>query len=113
MDQIQPLVDKVMAEFGRIDILVNNAGLNFVMPAREMTQEGWNRLTNTNLKGGFFLSQAAGRIMKENGGGKIINVASIAGLRIQMNTPHYSIAKAGVIMATKCMAGSGGPTISG
>ncbi len=109
MDQIQPLVDKVMAEFGKIDILVNNAGLNFVMPAMEMTQEGWDRLMNTNLKGGFFLSQAAGRIMKEHGGGKIINVASIAGLIVQMNTPHYSIAKAGVIMATKCMAKEWGP----
>ncbi len=59
---------------------------------------------NTNLKSGFFLSRACGRVMRENGGGRIINVASIAGSRVQPNTPHYSIAKTGVIMATKCLA---------
>ena len=104
MDQLQPLVDRVVAEFGKIDILVNNAGTNFFMPAIDMTESGWDVVMNLDLKGLFFLSQAAARVMKEHGGGKIINVASVSGLRVQVPTGHYSIAKAGVIMATKVMA---------
>jgi NAD(P)-dependent dehydrogenase (short-subunit alcohol dehydrogenase family) len=104
MDHIQPLMDKVVAEFGKIDILVNNAGTNFFMPAIDMTEKGWDAVINLDLKGLFFLSQAAARVMKENGGGKIINVSSVSGLKVQVPTGHYSIAKAGVIMATKVMA---------
>jgi NAD(P)-dependent dehydrogenase (short-subunit alcohol dehydrogenase family) len=104
MDEIQPLVDKVVAEFGRIDILVNNAGTNFFMPAIDMTVEGWDAVINLDLKGLFFLSQACARVMREHGGGKIINVSSTSGLKVQVPTGHYSIAKAGVIMATKVMA---------
>jgi len=104
MDQIQPLVDKVVAEFGRIDILVNNAGTNFFMPAIDMTENGWDAVVNLDLKGLFFLSQAAARVMRDHGGGKIINVSSVSGIKVQVPTGHYSIAKAGVIMATKVMA---------
>jgi len=104
INQLQPLVDKVVAEFGKIDILVNNAGTNFFMPAIDMTEEGWDAVINLDLKGLFFLSQAVARVMREHGGGKIINVASVSGFRVQVPTGHYSIAKAGVIMATKVMA---------
>jgi len=104
IDQIQPLVDKVVAEFGKIDILVNNAGTNFFMPAIDMTERGWDSVINLDLKGLFFLSQAAARVMREHGGGKIINVSSTSGFKVQVPTGHYSIAKAGVIMATKVMA---------
>ena len=104
MEQIQPLVDRVVAEFGRIDILVNNAGTNFFAPAIDMTPEGWDAVVNLDLKGLFFLSQACARVMKEHGGGKIINISSVSGLKVQVPTGHYSIAKAGVIMATKVMA---------
>ena len=104
MDEIQPLVDRVVSEFGKIDILVNNAGTNFFMPAIEMTERGWDAVINLDLKGLFFLSQACARVMKEHGGGKIVNVSSTSGLKVQVPTGHYSIAKAGVIMATKVMA---------
>ena len=104
MDQIQPLADKVVAELGTIDILVNNAGTNFFMPAIDMTEGGWDVVMNLDLKGLFFLSQAVARVMKEHGGGKIINVSSTSGFKVQVPTGHYSIAKAGVIMATKVMA---------
>lgn len=104
MDQLQPLVDKVAAEFGKIDILVNNAGTNFFMPAIDMDERGWDAVINLDLKGLFFLSQAVARVMREHGGGKIINVSSVSGFRVQVPTGHYSIAKAGVIMATKVMA---------
>lgn len=104
MDQLQPLVDRVVAEFGRIDILVNNAGTSFYVSALEMTPEGWDAVMNLDLKGLFFLGQACARVMKEHGGGKIINISSTAGLKAQQSTPHYSIAKAAVIMATRVMA---------
>lgn len=104
MDQLQPLVDKVVADFGRIDILVNNAGTNFFAPAIDMDEKGWDAVMNLDLKGLFFLSQAAARVMRGQGGGKIVNISSVSGYRVQVPTGHYSIAKAGVIMATKVMA---------
>ena len=104
MDQLQPLVDKVVAEFGRIDILVNNAGTSFYSSSLDLTPDGWDAVMNLDIKGLFFLSQACARVMKEHGGGKIINISSTAGLRAQHTTPHYSIAKAAVVMATKVMA---------
>jgi NAD(P)-dependent dehydrogenase (short-subunit alcohol dehydrogenase family) len=104
IDQLQPLVDKVVAEFGKIDILVNNAGTNFFMPAIDMTEDGWDSVINLDLKGLFFLSQACARVMREYGGGKIINISSVSGYKPQVPTGHYSIAKAGVIMATQVMA---------
>ena len=104
-EDINNLVAKVREEFGRIDILVNNAGTNpTVAPALEVDERAWDVIMNVNLKGLFFLSQAVARVMREHGGGKIINVSSVSGLRVQVPTGHYSIAKAGVIMATKVMA---------
>jgi len=104
MEGLQPLVDKVVEAFGKIDILVNNAGTSFYMPAIDMSEKAWDSVLNTNLKGLFFLSQAAAKVMKENGGGKIINVASVAGIRAQVPTIHYSVSKAGVIMTTSALA---------
>ena len=104
MDQLQPLVDKVVAEFGRLDILVNNAGTNFFAPAIDMDEKGWDSVMNLDLKGLFFLSQACARVMRDQGGGRIVNISSVSGYRVQVPTGHYSIAKAGVIMATKVMA---------
>jgi len=104
VENIQPMVDKVVAEFGKIDILVNNAGTNFFMPAIDMDVRGWDAVIDLDLKGLFFLSQACARVMREHGGGKIINISSVSGYKVQIPTGHYSIAKAGVIMATKVMA---------
>ena len=108
MDQLQPLVDRVVKEFGRIDILVNNAGTNPSLSSTlEMTERLWDAVMNLNLKGLFFLSQAVAKVMKEQGGGNIINLASIDGIKPSL-TPEvghvYCISKAGVIMATKVMA---------
>jgi len=104
LEEINNLVDKAAAEFGRIDILVNNAATNPTMvPAMDIDDRAWDSIMNLNLKGLFFLSQAVARIMKEKGGGRIINVASVAGLSPDI-LPVYSISKAGVIMATKVMA---------
>jgi len=104
MDEINSLVLKVKDELGRIDILVNNAGTNPTMDqAIDIEERAWDSIMNLNLKGLFFLSQAVARLMKEQGGGKIINVASVAGITPDI-LPAYSISKAGVIMATKVMA---------
>jgi len=103
-EEIKGLVDTVTGEFGRIDILVNNAGANPVMDsALDIEERAWDTIMNLNLKGLFFLSQAVAKVMKEHGGGVIINVASTAGLR-PGGLPVYGISKAGVIMATKIMA---------
>jgi NAD(P)-dependent dehydrogenase (short-subunit alcohol dehydrogenase family) len=104
MEMIQPLVDRVIAEFGKIDILVNNAGMGFSVPAIEMTEKAWDSVINLDLKGLFFLSQAVVKVMKDKGGCRIINIASVDAFRVEVPLGHYSIAKAGVVMATKVMA---------
>jgi dehydrogenase/reductase SDR family protein 4 len=104
LDEINNLVSKVVSEYGKIDILVNNAATNpSVAAAIDADERAWDAVMNLNLKGLFFLSQAVARIMKEKGGGKIINIASIAGITPDI-LPIYSISKAGVLMATKVMA---------
>jgi len=104
MEEIKNLLSKIKEEFGKIDILVNNAGTNPTMAsALDVDERAWDSIMNLNLKGLFFLSQAAARVMKEKGGGKIINVASTAGITPDL-LPIYSISKAAVIMATKVMA---------
>jgi len=104
LDDINNLVTRVRDEFGKIDILVNNAATNPTMDqAIDVDERAWDSIMNLNMKGLFFLSQAVARLMKEQGGGKIINVASVAGITPDI-LPVYSISKAGVIMATKVMA---------
>jgi NAD(P)-dependent dehydrogenase (short-subunit alcohol dehydrogenase family) len=104
LEEINNLVSKVKEGFGRIDILVNNAGTNPTMDqAIDIEERAWDSIMNLNLKGLFFLSQAVARVMREQGGGKIINIASTAGITPDI-LPVYSISKAGVIMATKVMA---------
>jgi NAD(P)-dependent dehydrogenase (short-subunit alcohol dehydrogenase family) len=104
LEEINSLVSRVKDEFGRIDILVNNAATNPTMDqAIDIGERAWDSIMNLNLKGLFFLSQAVAMLMKEQGGGKIINVASIEGITPGI-LPVYAISKAGVIMATKVMA---------
>ena len=105
MEDINNLVAKVTAEFGKIDILVNNAGTSPALASSlEVDERLWDSILNLNLKGLFFLSQAAAKVMKEHGGGKIINVASMDGFKPEANIGTYAVSKAGVIMVTKVMA---------
>ena len=98
------LVAKVKQEFGRIDILVNNAGTNpYFGPLMNAEEWAWDVTMNVNLKGPFLLSQMVARMMREQGGGNIINTASMAGL-IPSNLNIYSVTKAGLIMLTQVMA---------
>src|SRR5712692_12072108 len=77
---IQEVVDATVSEFGRIDVLINNAGTSWGAPVEEMRLEHWNKVIETNLTGTFLCSQAVGKVMIRQGRGKIINIASVAGL---------------------------------
>ena len=105
---IAPMVDAVIAHFGRIDILMNNAGASWGAPAEEHSLEAWDKVLNTNLTGAFLVSQQVGaKSMIPNKGGTIINVASIAGFRGQlgpMQTIAYNTSKGGLINFTKALA---------
>jgi dehydrogenase/reductase SDR family member 4 len=105
METIQPLVDRVKDELGRIDILVNNAASNPTMAAAiDVDERSWDSIMNLNLKGLYFLSQAVARVMRDQGdGGRIINVTSAGGIRPHI-LPIYSISKGALVMATKVMA---------
>jgi NAD(P)-dependent dehydrogenase (short-subunit alcohol dehydrogenase family) len=105
MEEIKKVVDTVMDKYGRIDILVNNAGASPSMgTVLDSDERLWDTIMNLNMKGLYFLSQACANIMKNQGGGKIINVASIDGFKPEPFVSVYSISKAGVRMITKAFA---------
>jgi NAD(P)-dependent dehydrogenase (short-subunit alcohol dehydrogenase family) len=104
---IQEVVDRTLAEFGRIDILINNAGTSWGAPVEEMTLEQWDKVMDTNLTGTFLCSQAVGKVMTAQKRGKIINIASTAGLRgssPEFQAIGYHASKGGVIAFTKDLA---------
>jgi len=109
--EIFGMVDKVLEIFGKIDILINNAGIFFRTPLEELTEEKWSQILDTNLKSVLFISQAVSRGMLREKGGRIINIADVGGIRPWPGYIAYSISKAGVIMATKCLARALAPEI--
>ncbi|MFC4797966.1 SDR family oxidoreductase [Neobacillus sp. GCM10023253] len=107
-EDIQHVVDETLKEFGSIDILVNNSGTSWGAPALEMPADKWDKVMDINLKAVFLFSQAVGKIMVEQRSGKIINIASIAGMGGQkpevMDAIGYSVSKGAVITLTKDLA---------
>jgi dehydrogenase/reductase SDR family member 4 len=105
-DQVDSLVGKTLAEFGRIDILVNNAGANPVLSSMvDLDDEAFEKVLEVNLKGAFLVSKAVARAMIRQGGGRIINISSISGLRARADgTGAYCISKAALNMMTQVMA---------
>src|SRR3984957_6249724 len=104
---VQTVVDAAVNEFGSIDILINNAGTSWGAPVESMTLEQWNKVIETNLTGTFLFSQAVGKTMIKQRRGKIINMASVAGLRgspPRFSAIGYSASKGGVIIFTKDLA---------
>ncbi|RJQ57069.1 MAG: glucose 1-dehydrogenase [Desulfobacteraceae bacterium] len=101
---IRPMVDRTLETFGRIDILVNNAGINRPQPAMDVTEENWDLVMNTNLKGLFFCAQAVGRVMVSQKKGKIINISSDAGTVGIPQRAVYCASKGGVNLLTKVLA---------
>ena len=104
LDDSKRLVEEVHREFGRIDILMNNAGTNpYFGTLLDAEEWAWDVTMNVNLKGPFMLSQLAARIMKQQGGGSIINMSSAAAFKATI-LGIYSITKAGLVMMTQCLA---------
>jgi len=100
------LVNEVVERFGKIDVLVNNAATNPIFgPALQADEPVFDKIMEVNLKGAFFLSKLVAQKMEEQGGGAIVNIASVAGFRPMFGLGIYSISKAGIIMMTKVLAG--------
>jgi NAD(P)-dependent dehydrogenase (short-subunit alcohol dehydrogenase family) len=104
MEQLRSAVDETAKQFGRIDILVNNAGIAPENPAEDVREEDFDATLAVNLKGTFFASQAAGRIMIRQKNGKIINMSSQAGFAALPTESVYCMTKAGIAHLTKCLA---------
>jgi NAD(P)-dependent dehydrogenase (short-subunit alcohol dehydrogenase family) len=104
MDQIFRAVEETTEEFGRIDILVNNAGIAPENPAENVLEEEFDATLAVNLKGTFFASQAAGRVMIRQKKGTIINMGSQAGFAALPTESIYCMTKAGIAHLTKCLA---------
>ena len=102
--QIGPAVDAAVDRFGRLDILVNNAGLGPSNLAEDVTEADFDLTMDVNVKGTFFASQAAGRVMIRQGGGRIINLSSQAGFVALPTEAIYCASKAAVAHLTKCLA---------
>ncbi|KGR88911.1 2-deoxy-D-gluconate 3-dehydrogenase [Ureibacillus massiliensis 4400831 = CIP 108448 = CCUG 49529] len=104
VDDIYRMVDNTVTTLGGIDVLINNAGVNIPKPALEVTEEDWDRVLDTNLKGAFFCSQRAGKYMLEQGYGKIINIASQMAFVGYIDRSAYCSSKGGMVQLTKALA---------
>ena len=98
------LIEEVIEKFGRIDILINNAGMIRRSPAVDFSEEDWSTVLEVNLSSIFRLSQAAARKMIPNGGGKIVNIASLLSFQGGITVPAYTASKSGVAGLTKAFA---------
>jgi NAD(P)-dependent dehydrogenase (short-subunit alcohol dehydrogenase family) len=108
---VQAVVDATMKAYGQVDILINNAGVTWGERPEAMPLDKWQRVVDVNLTGAFLASQAAGREMLKREYGRIINVASIAGLSSSVRGPHYAgyaATKAGLMGLTRELAASWG-----
>ncbi|MEW6457319.1 MAG: glucose 1-dehydrogenase [Acidobacteriota bacterium] len=103
-NQVNTLIEKTVETYGRLDVLVNNAGIGLVKKVTETTEAEWDRLIGVNLKGVFLCCRAAIPVMKQKGGGVIINVASELGLVGGSEIAAYCASKGGVVQLTKAMA---------
>jgi 3-oxoacyl-[acyl-carrier protein] reductase len=113
-DQVQKLIDDVVKRFGRLDILINDAAYNKSIPFKDLdglTYEEWTKILDINLNGPMLLSKAVAPVMKKQGSGRIVNIASVAGLGPTGSSIAYAVSKAGLIHLTKCMAVAMAPEV--
>ena len=113
--EVRTTVDRIKTDIGRADILVNSAGGSLRTPRAlaDVTEEHWDLVLDVNLKGTFLMCQAVASLMKENGGGRIINVTSIAGrMPSVMTGVQYAASKGGIIALTRKLASELGPEIT-
>ena len=104
-ESVEHLVKEIRNTAGSVDILVNNAGISDPRRFKDLTEESWNYVLETNLNGAFRMAKAITDIfLEDKKGGSIINIASILGLRVGLNLTSYAAAKAGLVQLTKSMA---------
>ena len=114
-NSVDTSVKKVMAEFGRLDILVNNAGWNIGIPFRDLnalTAEIWDRVMETNLRGPYLLARAFAPELRRHKAGRIVNIASLAGIAPGGSSIAYASSKAGLIHLTHCLAVALAPDVT-
>lgn len=104
LSQIDQAVQKIISEFGRIDILVNNAATRSHKPLLEISEAEWRSVIDTNLTGAFLCCRAVGPYMVRQGGGRVINISSRAGVRGRANVSAYCASKGGLNQLTQALA---------
>ncbi len=112
---VAAMVSEVVRAFGRIDVLVNNAAFTVFVPFRDieaLKEEDWDRLMAVNAKGPFLCSQAVAPVMRRQGSGRIVNIATISALRPIGSSIAYSVSKAAVVHLTRCLAVALAPEIT-
>ncbi len=105
--EVQRLVDDVVKRFGRLDILINDAAYNKAIPFRDLdalTIQEWSKILDVNLTGPLHCIKAVAPVMRQQGRGRIVNIASVAGLGPSGSSIAYAVSKAGLIHLTRCMA---------
>lgn len=111
-DEAEPLIDRVLAEFGRLDVLVNNAGMSPLYKSLpEVSEPLWDKVIAVNLKGPFRLSVLAAEVMNRGDGGSIINISSMASRKARPHNLPYAAAKAGLNALTIGLAHAYGPKV--
>ena len=108
VEPIARIVEETVAGLGRLDILVNNAGLIRRADAVDFSEQDWDDVMNVNIKSAFFMCQAAGRHFIANGGGKIINIASMLSFQGGIRVPSYTASKSGIAGITRLLANEWG-----
>lgn len=103
-DAVEGAVSEAEDRMGPIDVLVNNAGVTLTKPAIDYDEVDFHSVVDVNLKGSFWMAKAVARRMRDSGGGSIVNIASILGLRQAGQVASYAISKAGVVQMTKVLA---------
>jgi NAD(P)-dependent dehydrogenase (short-subunit alcohol dehydrogenase family) len=110
--EIERLFQDVEQHFGRLDGLVNNAARFTAIDPLNITEADWDFIHSVNLKAVFFCCQHGARLMKKSGGGRIVNISSLGGIRPWADHAHYCASKAGVIMLTRALAKAFAPEIT-
>jgi NAD(P)-dependent dehydrogenase (short-subunit alcohol dehydrogenase family) len=109
-DWVASAVAQIEADLGPIAILVNNAGMQRLRRALDVTEDDWDVVLDTNLRGAFFVAQAVGRGMVARGAGRIVNVASMAAFKTNPERAAYNASKAGLVAVTRSLAFEWGPS---
>nr|MDO8108895.1 SDR family NAD(P)-dependent oxidoreductase [Candidatus Sigynarchaeota archaeon] len=113
-EDVDAMVQQAIDAFGHLDILVNNAGLNKTMPILDLTEDVWDQVVNTSMKGTYLVTQAVAKHMLARQSGVIINMSSVAGMvggTSKAPSLHYNAAKQGIVAMTRTMANAFGPHI--